>query len=380
MTERYRLDLAHLSLSPGLGDVILEDVMGSTGTLPGAVLDWHQVLNEGQGSPIALEFELPVDHTLVTPDNFKCGAREIHLYRNDELVWGGKLWVAQVNRERVRFIANSWWFDLLDKRKIVAPAGGPDYAVKKNAMAIVREIIDATQSLTGGDLGITHYNLSESGPDRQIIVCAEERKTVGELIQDLSSGINGFDFEISPDKVFRMWQPRRGVVTTVTFNDTNLHEFSYEVDGTQIVNSVGVTGTSEDCNRPSLAVSQDSASITELGLLEGDADAASDIVDQFLLEEIADEHLRNHKTPLLQPSFTTQTPLQDMIIDNVEWDEIKVGDTVRVETTSGVLSVINGFHDMGANFRVLEKHFRVSQMGYEEIEYTVDSVVEEAES
>lgn len=368
----YRLDIASLSLSPGLGDVLLEDLLSQTGIVEGTSLSWNQALNEGQSSPTTLEFTLPTDHNLVTKDNLRVTERECHLYRNDELCWGGKLWTAQVDRVSVRFIAYGWWYDLISKRKFVE-----DYAVKQNALQTVRDVIDYTQAKTGGDLGITHYDTSTSGPDRQVIVCAEERKTIGELIQDLSSGINGFDFEISPGKVFRMWQPRRGVVTTVSFNNTNLSEFSYEIDGTERVNSVGVIGESEDCKRPSIAVVKDNALISEVGLLEGDADSPSDMVDQDLLEEIADEHLRNFKYPVLQPTLTIQEPLQEMILDNVEWDEVKVGDTVRVETSRGFPG---SFHEFNQSFKVLEKKFTVTQAGYEEISYTVDSIVEEVES
>jgi hypothetical protein len=354
----YRLDLAQLG-SSGLGTVILADFLDTIGVLGDADLVFNEVLNQ-DGS---LEFSLPIDHNLVTTDNFAVGRRELHLYRNDVLVWGGKLWTADVQGWEVRFIGYGWEHDL-GKRVI-----GADYAVTDtDQFDIVRALVDATQVTSS--LGLTHYNLADSTITRKFVVCVEQRRTVRDAINELSAAQNGFDYAVTADKKLRMWYPRRGDATTVVFGDSNMATFRYEVDGDGVLTAVGILGPDEECGTPSLYVA--GGVDVDYGLIEGTADDG-DILDDDLREQTAEELLRINTLPRFQPDVSIETALQEVLTaESVGFNDVRVGDTITVETTRGAAG---GFGYLNMVFRVVSRRVHVKAPGFETITYGLDQTV-----
>jgi hypothetical protein len=366
----YQINLANLSTGAGLGSVILTDFLMTTGTFAESELTYTNELN-GWGS---LEFSLPLDHAIVTRDNFKLGAREVHLYRNGTLVWGGKLWKASVSEWEVRFLCYGWGFDL--ERRILTA----DYAQNsKDQFGIVRDLIGetspGTQSLTNGDLGIRFWSNSEvsSAPARRFVVCYDERRTVADALNELAAPRNGFDWEISPDKIMTLYSPQKGSTTTVAaVGADNIDDFSYEEDATEMLTDVGAVGPSDQCAIPDLYVTYDGTARTTYGRLEGTADDATDIEDKDRREKMADRMLQASKEPLFQPSISFSTDLQAVADDAVGFNELALGDTMTVETTRGQ---VGGYGYVNKGFRVINRQVTVSIPGVEHVQYGLDAVV-----
>lgn len=360
MSILYRLALAERG-----GNVILDDVLSRTGVPRNARLVFRDELN-GAGS---IEFSLPTDHTDVTQDNFEIGNRELYLYRNGSLVWGGKLWVADVRGWEVRLIGYGFWHDLTRR---IHGFDGNDYAVQNRDMYdIVWDLVDTTQSRTDGDLGIIR-DFATSGRTRKLVICVEERKTIAAAIEDLAAAKNGFDFAIGPDKKMKLWTPRRGTATTVMFTEQNMSDFRFQKDAADIATEVGILGPDEECASPSLYVAVDATARAKYGLLEGTADA-DDILDDDQREQVAEEELRLRRSPRWQPDLQIQTPLQEAIpAGSIGFNDISIGDTVAVSVERGPTG---GFGRMTQTFRVVSRTVEVRRIGFEVITYGVDATV-----
>jgi hypothetical protein len=364
MTD-YRLDIAGLG-TDGLGGVIIQDALSLIGVPEGSKLMFYNELR-GHGK---LEFSLPIDHPLVTVDNFAEGRREVHLYRNDVLVFGGRIWASDVAGWSVRFTCYGWSFDLTKRERTT------DYAQVKDQLAIVRDLINDTQAEY--PLGLSHYDNSLSGVNRQVVICAEERLKIWDIIEDLASAEDGFDVAVLPDKRLRLWgnpanNYRRGTATNVAFDGTeNLSSLALIRDATQIATQVAIIGpaSSSECSIPDVYVREDATSKSVYGLLQ-ESDS-SDIVDAVLREKIADEWLRNARGPILQPRLSIETSLQDATANGVAWEDYDVGDTVTIETSRGTPG---GFGYLNQAFRIISKGATVDANGVETVDLELDSAV-----
>ena len=370
----YRLALADRS-STGLGTVIMPDVLGTVGVpQQNGELLWSEELNE----PGDLEFTIPIDHAAVTRDNFGPGRREVHLYRNDVLVWGGKIWGYRIRGWYATFECHGWWFDM-DRRIMNADYSGFDL----DQFTIVRAVVDYTQALADGNLGITHFDSSLSGVTRRLIVCIEEQRSISDIVGDLSEGDDGFDFAVSPDKVLRLWSPRRGSAVTAMFGDENLSTFEYDEDATDLVNSVTAIGPPDeadeledetnDCVLPIIYQASDPAVRAIYGRLEGTLSTDSDW-DTAHREAKAEEELRTSKKPRFQPTVFLATDLQEVSApDDVSYEDVGIGDIISVDVNRGPAGTLGNFIQ---EFRVVKRSVQVTRPGMEVIRYGLDQVID----
>lgn len=370
----YRLALAARS-SSGLGAEIIADVLNTIGTFKDARLTWSEELN-GYGS---LEFSLPDDHASVTRANFALGNRELHLYRDagagEVLVWGGKLWQYSMAGREIRFRGFGWYFDLT-RRELGNDgdyASQPPPATTKDQFDIVREIVALTQAETGGNLGITMWSAADSGVTRRLAVCAEERRKVSDIIEELAGADNGFDFAVHPNKQLELWFPRRGVtVPTVTLDAAdNVSGFSYEEDATELTTQMAGVGDTEECSVPTVYVSTDAGQLATYGLLQDHLDI-EDRKDENWIEDQTDEALRVSRVPRLQPKVTMATDLQSVATSPVALEDVEIGDEVDVAASRGAAG---GFGRFAQQMRVVRRQVEVRRPGIENITYELDQVV-----
>jgi hypothetical protein len=347
-----------------LGTVIISDVLGTIGVPESdSQLSYtHKLDDHG-----TLEFSLPIDHEDVTKTNFKRGARELHLYRDDgngeELVWGGKLWTADVQGWFVRFIGYSWFYDLR-RRDIIA-----DYSANKDQFEIVRDLVSDTQARASGGLGITNYDAGASGTTRQFVVCAEERRKISDAIEDFAAADDGFDFDVTPDKKLRMWSPRRQSSSGLTFSGEptgDMSDFGYQADASDMANAIASVGPAEECEAPDVVTAEDATSLSEYGILDSSIDAQN-IADQAQRLAIVEEELRNRKVERLQPAVRIPTGL-----GTDHYKDYAVGDTVTILATRGPA---DGFGQFSQLFRVLERRHDVKSPGFETTTLTLDQVI-----
>ena len=359
--------------------VIISDVLNTVGTLERAGLTWTDELN-GAGS---LEFSLPIDHSDVTQANFAVGEREIYLYRTpsdgsepETLVWGGKLWVADVQGWEVRFTALGFLHDL-ERRTVNA-----DYAVVRDHRRIANDFVQFTQGNGGNpwtmpsaaNMGVTTETISSDTNVVKYIVCVEERHTIRGAIDDLAAARFGFDYEITPSKVFKTYYPFRTRASTATFDGVeNMDQFEYQIDAQEVYTDVAGVGPDDDCDVPVIYNTFDTASRTAYGVLEGTAEVESGTdtkhFDETKMEEITDEYLRIHKIPRYQPTLRLPTPLQEGAYA-INWDDVIPGDTVGVNASRGPSG---GFGHFSKSFRVVSRTVNVESPGLEYLTYGLDA-------
>jgi len=357
----YRLALANRGTS-GLGSVIISDVFGTVGANLDneSPISFTETLNEA-GS---IEFELPADHVSVTTATFSTG-KELHLYRDngggEVLVWGGHLWMADMQWPWVRFIGYGWFYDLTRR----CAANRRDRLIYKDAdqFDIVRDLVDKTQ--LEDTLGITHFDLADSGVLKDLEICEEERALVGDAIAGFTDEEDGLDFSISPAKVMRLYYPRRGTVKAITFDaSSNASLLSLQTDGTTINTQASSTGEDE-CGAFVEYVS-DANAIAAYGLLDGFVQ--DDLRKKKRVRQKARELLRTTKTPRKQPTLSTITDL----VGSPDISTYDVGDVVTVASSQGPAG---GFGNFSQQFRIVERTVSVQNPGVETVDLTVDSVL-----
>ena len=356
----YRLAIANRSAG-GLGTVIISDVFTTVGSNRDnqTPLQWTETLNDA-GS---IEFELPADHASVTTSTFSVG-KELHLYRNngggEVLVWGGHLWIAEMRWPWVRFIGYGWFYDLTRR----AACNRRDRLVYTDAdqFDIVRDLIDKTQQ--DDPLGLSHYDLSDSGVTKDLEICEEERKMVGDAILEFVDEDDGMDFNISANKVVRLYYPRRGSALGITFDAASTaSELSYQRDGTTINSQVAAVG--EDECGPYVEYFEDATALSTYGLLNGHVEDGTR--KRKRVRGKARELLRTTKTPRYQPDVATMTDLTG----SPDISGYNVGDTVTITSSQGPSGTFGNF---SGTFRIVERTVSVMNPGVESVKITVDSV------
>lgn len=368
-TITYRLVLANLGTS-GLGTPIvsgghtLDDVMTLIGIAPGVAdpVRWTKNIN----APGAIEFSLPADDALVTMANFAEGKREVHLYRNDgsgEVLWAaGRLWTSDMQDWGVRFAAEGF-YSTLRRREFTDDEQWIDveqHDIAWNAIAY-------TQAKANGNLGITRHDSVPTGFPRTLLVCAEERRSPADIIEEMAAFDDGFDFDVGPDKVFRIWSPRRGGVSAAVFRTTEVETLTFQRDALSVSSSVSGLGKVEQCEPVFQDVVSDATALSGFGLLQSTV-SRPDFNEENdhgldMLQSLMREELRTHKTPRFQVTVTYYPEVAGPQVDDYE-----VGDTARFISS-------RGFATFDQYFRIVSIECSVGVMNREHVTVTADSVI-----
>lgn len=353
----YKLSLAQLGTS-GLGAVIEDDVLDRTGVPEGAAeLHFTRVLNAAG----ALEFTLPIDDAFVTQDNFAPGARELHLYRDGDLIWGGRLWRAEVTGWiSVRFGAEGF-YSTLAHREV-----GEDLTYNNvDELDIAWDLIDYTQTLPGGNLGISRESATPAGVDRSIAYCLDSRDVISDAIETLAASEDGFDFEVGADKVWRTYHPLRGTTPGITLSteiDGQVIDVQgLSIDASEISNEVtGIKGGGS-CETPIAEYAIDTDSRDAYGLMQ--SNIAEDKVTPTHLQAMAEDALRIAKDPRRQ----VQAVLDAAMPGNPDLSTYDLGDQVT-------LVMSRGFATFDREFRIIQIDVVATPNERERVTVTLDGV------
>ena len=357
----YRLALASLS-SSGLGTEIVADVLDAGFPYKAdQVIRWSRMLN-GAGS---LEFTLDMEGPGVTPDVYAPGKRELHLYRDDGggeiLVWGGRLWVADVDHDWVRFMGLGW-YETLRHREMAEDF----YKVDTEQLDIAWQLIDYTQTQTGGNLGITRGAAADSGITRTVLYCAEERQNIAQAIEDLGTADQGFDFEVTPAKVWKVWHPLKGEelsASVVLDTSTNVQELRYTIDATVVANEVAGIGDRKDCEPVHYASVKNVGSRDDYGLLQATISRSDIKEDGPLINDLARKYLDLHKVARKAPVVGYPTILEG---PSPLTGEFALGDVINLQASKGYAT----FDDA---FRVMGYTVTATQNGEERVDLNLDA-------
>lgn len=348
----YRLALANRSTS-GLGSEIISDILDTTGIPQGdAGIRWTKILN----APGAIEFTLPLDHASVTATNFAVGNREIHLYRDSTLVAAGNLTGADVSGWAVRFTAQGFYGRL--RRRVVVDDLLYDGV---DQLDIAWNLINHTQTQTNGNLGITRYSATSSGVARTTVYCIENAVVIADAIEELAAAADGFDFEVTPNKVWRTWYPRRAYASGITLTDADFTDLTYSLDAEDLVTEArGIVPADSDCNLPTVLTASGGGST--YGLLQTTVDAEDNDTQSFLQSKVDEEYRINGS-----PRFKAQVIL-DSAISPYGADDFDIGHTLTLQADRG------SFVDLNRSCRVAEFTVAVPTSDREIITLGLDGV------
>jgi hypothetical protein len=233
---------------------------------------------------------------------------------------------------------------------------------------IAWDLIAYTQALTDGNMGITRFSSTPSGVvEKELIICAEEMQPIADQIQEFADADNGFDFDITPNKVFRIWSPRRGtdLSATVVFDTTrygNVQNLSYIVDATDMSSDVYGVGEVDDCEPITFFTQADATVRTAVGRLE-ESYQRSDISDD-LLEAQTREELRISKEARFGLTIEVPTDIPGAPV----YGTYDLGDIVRLIAT-------RGFATIDQHFRIISISYDVHRPGREVVSVELSSVI-----
>ncbi len=294
-------------------------------------LECRWVLN----SPGAIEVTLPFDTTSYS--EWTPGAREIRLERDGTRIFGGYVWaVSGSSQDRESVAARGLgYFSALRSRLVTSDLIYAD----TNQHQIAWNLINHTQGQANGALGFTQGAHTGSSRARDRGYCANERPNVGDAISDLAAFDDGFDYEISPTKVFNTWSPTRGASSGITFTGTNEVVLDWEEDATEALSYVTAIGN-DDCN-PYVAEVSDGAAISTYNRLHGVVEL-SDTDRKREVTAKANETLRQRKRGM----FRARVSFDDEF--GPAWGTYEVGDTV-------VVNVAEKFATFNRTLKIVER-------------------------
>ncbi|MCK5017159.1 MAG: hypothetical protein KAS32_08810 [Candidatus Peribacteraceae bacterium] len=186
-------------------------------------------------------FILDADDSKCDATTLNIGVNELHIYYGDVLKWAGQLVSARkiASGDDIYWeVRAKDWVSLLSKR--FCGVESLREFITTDAGVIAWTLIDETQSLANGDFGITEGVIDVS----QTRSPTYDKKNILEAIRELSNigkdgqSNYGFDFEITPLKVFNIHYPYKGTIRNeVVFRyPGNCENFEAFVDSWGIIN------------------------------------------------------------------------------------------------------------------------------------------------
>lgn len=285
----------------------------------------------------ACQFEVPVNSDKVS-SLIALRRYTVEVYRNEDLIWAGE----QANREgNLKSDGDNWvtiycydWFEQLGQRYTASEVTFTGI----DAGEIAWELIDTTQGDTNGDFGFTEGTIeATTNRDRTYY-----NKNIADAILELSSVINGFDFEINNSKVFNAY-----VAIGVDRTDTVILEYGVNVTTVRItddfskpVNRAIVLGDSGDPMDP-LRVERDDAGLQVLYKLRENLINEPTVSEVATLDDKGDALIRKYGNQLIKLSMGIVRSTTPTIVD------FALGDIIRIKINTGI-------YDIDTSFRVFE--------------------------
>jgi hypothetical protein len=229
----------------------------------------------------------------------RCG---LYVDRDGILVWGGVIWGRSYNSTSQTLTFNAQeWISYFEHRRVTQDV---DF-VEIDQLVIAKTLIEDAQNATYGDIGVGYNSAGQtsSGVLVDRTYYSYELKNVFQAIQDLSRQGDGFDFSIDveydaitdlPVKNFNTYFPRSGTaysfgnanVPVFTFPAGNMVEYEYPEDGSVVANTVYALGAGSNEGKL-ISVGQDITKLTEGWALLETTSNYSDIIDETVLQELA---------------------------------------------------------------------------------------------
>jgi hypothetical protein len=308
-------------------------------------------------------FTLPITVERLQRFDIYLGVTRLLIYRENALIWAGVVWEVNegVSDDGDVTIQCTEIFHILSEKRYTS-----NTYTATDAGTIAWGLINTTQGLTGGNLGITQGTIETTqNRDR-----AYYDELIGEKIIQLTEVINGFDFLITPSikintlGVFNVYAKRGSTITDFRLEygeglKNNIQSWSRKKTVSDIFNSLIVEG--EGLGDAKLKSTEtDTSSINAIGLLEARKQEKS-ISQQTTLDQKADEYIRISKT---------EQPIYDITLNNAynDFGKYDVGDIVPIR-------IKYGYVDINTTMRIYGIDVRVSDAGEESIKLTISPII-----
>lgn len=301
------------------------------------------------------EFSVPATddklNSLISLRNY-----EIFIERNGGIVWGGEM-VHKAGRlvensDNKVTIRGYGFLEMLASRYTDALK---TYA-STDTGAIAWDLIDTTQNLTDGDLGITQGSI-ETTQDRDRTY---ENKNILDALVALTEIRNGIDLEVDDSKVFNVWGTR-GVDrtnTTVFEYGTNILSANIDQDFTKPANEIIALGSGVGAAQ--LRVTATDTGLRSINKLRQQRVAFTDVKESATLTGKAEEFLRINKQSILSIEFEQVPGTQP------SFGSIGLGDSIQMR-------ISRDSYEIDQAFRVYGWNVSVGQDGRESISYEIAS-------
>jgi len=286
--------------------------------------------------PGSFEADMSLVDPHATSSYLEPGQREIRVYRDDILVWGGVLWRVDLDARNYKLrLSGEGYFSWLRRRLVENDLLRFD----DDQGDIAWDLIDYSQD-NHGTFGFTDGH-NQTGVLVDRVYCAMGLPNVGESIQELSEMDDSFDFWVTPtisdpsNKVFKTPLPaggaaRRGsdLSSSVILDQDNSQTLEYTIDASEVANRIWGVGTGE-CNPPSFEAHANT-SIAEFGELHAVAEF-DDLDHQPSVEAHTREELRIRKQARHQATVKIYE-------DDLSWGTFDVGDIVTMSSNRGYVA------------------------------------------
>lgn len=336
----------------GLYEFIIKDKAGNTiATLDSARnRSWEVYLNRSGSA----SFNVNLSDPKLNQDTLLLGSKELYIYRDGVLVWGGELSYSRSNLITGEMLVTAkGFFDLLSK-KITGTSASPRTFSSTDLSQIAWTLIDEAQTGSNASFGITQGTLATSrNADRSY-----EYKTVKEAIEGLTN-LNiqqGIDFEIDANKQFSTFYPQKGTQKgDIVFEyGRNIIDLGETLDATDMANQVIVLGEGQGSEL--ITVTRDSGGSTQTDYkIRQKTVSFKDVNQTATLNDHGDKELSLRQTQQQIVSLKTKGDLDPQVGSYV------VGDSVRVIARFG-------FMNIDSFFRIYGIKVKVSDQDEEEIE------------
>lgn len=300
--------------------------------VPISALSFSKTLN----SPGAATLTLPM--TSVARSNMRVLKHRVRVLEDGNLRWGGDIWGMSLDtKAQMMDVRALGYFERLRHRQFEQNL----FYNGVEQFTIAWGLLDYTQGATvaTGNLFITDGGAAASGITRKRHYCAWDSGSIADAIEDLSMAPDGFDFEISDNLVWNVYDGYRGVVTpvkTFTLGDSpddasNIDDLSLTDDGDDAANYIAGKPDDECLDVSDFVIEPDSSSVSMYGPMH-------DVVDLPNISEKSErigflqEELRNRRYSKRQIVITTP---------DMPWDSpgFEVGDNIAVTADLGYVTL-----------------------------------------
>lgn len=311
--------------------------MGGTylATLPHRDLQGEILLSK----PYGARFTLPLNEMNrdYTSSDIEAGRTEIQIFRNDSLIYTGPLWNIDISSSDNTFKCTSEdlasYFDVRQLESAVS------YTGTYGDMAW--SLISASQALTGGSLGITRGTAVPGNGPAGTNVKFKNATYLSDALGNLSDGTSGFDWQITPQRVYNQFYPRISSRANVALEfPGNIIKYGINYQGKYARNKIRTIGANSTIS--SFAV--DSASLTKFGVRHY-SESQTSITSATLLNAYNGQVLLQRKNPLIVPNLTVVSTL----VNPFDGD-ISLGQITSVNINDGYVNMVQDMRFVGFQY------------------------------